>query len=233
MKASPPIASPPQILRLRRLLSGLTLTLVATLGACGSTPHALDLTGMCPPTQIRVEGDPLASVHVKLDRDIRPPGDRGRSSYPGESSLDESDLLEPTDVVILRVLARDLVRAGVAREASITEDGQRYTLGLTLIRGGALFDQGVESLTMVIPTSSIEATCRYRVRLRDDVGRIYLEKEFAAKRETSSSLVGGTGSNAAEALANAIREAIDRTLPEVHRAPDAFWEERGEPPPAR
>lgn len=209
--------------------------LVVALGAavlltgCASDPH--DLVALTPTPTYRASGEPLGPFQVKLETDRRPPREHGVRKYPGRSYLGGNALVEPTGVSLLRVLARDLVLAGVAPEAGLAARDQGYVLGVTVDHLGASYNDGVETLVPVLPTSAIEARCEVRLVVRDLVGRVYLDQVFAAERNAVAAMLTGIQSTAATTLGEALRALSDQVLPAVHASVPAYWKKLGRPPP--
>lgn len=205
------------------------LVAAAWLTGCASGPY--DLVELTPPPGYRASEKPLGLFHVRLETDRRPPQEHGVRKYPGRSYLGGNALVEPTGVSLLRVLARDLVLAGVAREAGLAARGQGFVLGVTVEHLGASYNDGVETLVPVLPTSVIRARCEVRLVLRDVVGRVYLDRIFAAERGAVAALVTGIQSTAATTLGETLRALSDQILPVVEQAVPSFWDRLGKRPP--
>jgi hypothetical protein len=193
------------------------------LAACSSAP--LELSSQIPPTQIRVPPPRLAAVHVKLRSDKRPIHEHGDRKYLGRSYLRASSLTEPTSVTLLRALVRDLVISGLCRAAGLVAEDQPYVLEVDIEHLAASFGEGLENLTLILPTSAIEGVCEIRLRFLDRDGRLFLDRTYRGTEEGAGSLVGGLEEAAATRLAAAIRQAIDRALPEIAPAVARFWEQ--------
>lgn len=198
--------------------------------ACASDPH--DLVELTPPTSFRAEGKALGPFQVKLDTDRRPPVEHGTRKFPGRSYLGYNDLIEPTAVSLLRIFARDLRASGVASTAGLAPRDDGYILEVQVDHLGASYNDGLETLVPVLPTSAIAAHVAVRLRLRDRVGRLYLDEAYAAERNTVAALLTGIQSTAAETLAETLRAVCDQALPDIHAAVPAFWKRLGRSPPA-
>lgn len=207
------------------------LAAAAWLAGCAYGPQ--DLVALTPPPTYRAAEEPLAPFHVSIETDRRPPREHGVRKYPGRSYLGGNALIEPTAVSLVRVLARDLVLSGVAGEAGLVAREQGYVLGVTVEHLGASYNDGVETLVPLLPTSAIKAHCEVRLVLRDVVGRVYLEQLFTVERTAVAAMVTGIESTAAKALGGALRALSDQVLPAVERAVPAFWKRLGKPRPGK
>lgn len=208
----------------RGLLLLLPALVLSVSPGCSTGPgEPIDLLRVVSPTSLKVKGRALPPIWVKLEGDKRPHRERGERKYLGTSHLRDSALVEPTDVVLLRSLARDLVLAGVAEGASIRDKEQPYALGVTINSCRARFGEGLANLLLILPTSGIEAVCSFQISLKDRDGRVFLERAFEGTSSGSAAPVSGLETAAARALAKAIRAAVDQALDPVHRAPAAFW----------
>ena len=190
----------------------VALLLFCGLGGCGHDTPLVDLTALSPETSYRFSGPPLPPIHVRLAADRRPLIQYGKRSYLGHSYLTQETLLEPLEVVVLRVLARDLATSGLGPSASIRGSGQPYTLSITLQEGTAHYSEGLENLTIILPTSSVVGVCEYRLVLKDQDGRRLVDEVFSAETETSASVAGGLQETAARTFLMALREANDQAL---------------------
>ena len=210
-----------------RLVALLPVALWLT--GCASGPYAL--VQLTPAPAYRAREKPLGPVHVKLETDRRPPQEHGVRKYPGRSYLGGNALAEPTGVSLLKVLARDLELTGVGREAGLMARDEGYVLGVTVEHLSASYNDGVETLVPVLPTSAIKARCEVRLVLRDLVGRVYMDRTFAAERRAVAAMVTGIQSTAASTLGAALRALSDEILPVVEQAVPAFWKKLGRRPP--
>jgi hypothetical protein len=184
----------------------------AALGGCSSP---LDLAALVPPPAHREEAPVLDLVLVRLTADQRPPIERGRRRFQGASTIGTDTLREPAEVALLRVVARDLVASGCAREASLTAAAPSHQLDIALQRLSASYTEGIETLPFLLPTSTIEAGIRAEVVLTDRSGRVFLRRTYAAEESRQAAALEGLSSAAAAALARSIRQALDAMLPEI------------------
>ena len=206
------------------------LCLLLLLGACahqGSRP--VDLVTLVELPARRPSGPSLGAILVRIHADTRPMEERGTSEYLGRSYVGDQDFSEPTDVGLLKVLARDLVAAGVASAAGLEDTGQPLTLDMEILHAGASFGSGLETL-ILLPTSEVQARCNLRLLLRDRAGRILLDAPFDSRLTSQASVIGGLRSSASRRLAEAIRETLDAALPVIATAPALFWERLGRAP---
>ena len=206
---------------IRSRVSGLAVCLI--LAACSSTP--LQISESIPPTEVRLPPPRLPAVQIKLGSDKRPIHEHGDRKYLGRSYLRASSLTEPTSVTLLRALVRDAVGSGLCREAGLAPEDQPYILAVDIEHLAASFGEGLENLTLILPTSAIEAVCEIRLRFLDRDGRLFLDGTYRGTAEGSGSLAGGLEEAAASRLGVAIRRAIDQALPEIHPAITRFWEQ--------
>jgi len=172
---------------------------------------------LIPATETRVEGEPLPRIRVKLGSDRRPLEERGERKYLGTSTFGDGSLLEPTHVVILKILARDLTLAGISRRASIRDQEQPLVLEVSLDRCAASFGEGLENLLIVLPTSRIRAVCKMGLLLKDLDGRTLLQEEIETEATGSASMLSGLESSAARVLAQAIGEAVEKAIVSLDR----------------
>lgn len=197
---------------------------------CASAPQ--DLVALTPATTFRATGQALGPFQVRLDTDRRPPQEHGTRKYPGRSYLGYNDLVEPTAVSLLRILARDLRASGVASIAGLERRDDGYVLEVHVVHLGASYNDGIETLVPVLPTSAIAARVAIRLRVRDRVGRLFLDATYTAERNTVAALLTGIQSTAAATLAESLRAVCDQALPEIHRSVPAFWKRIGRRAPA-
>lgn len=190
------------------------------LVACSSSRDLVESTA---PSRFRAGAEPIGSVLVRLKADMRPREERGVRQFVGTSYLGGNDLVEPTDVSLLRILARDIKRTGVAADASFQDDEQPYILDASILHLGASYSEGVESFTMVLPTSSIQAKCAVRLELRDRAGRVFLDEVFEREERRGGARLTGLERDAARALSAAIRGTVDDALPKLAAAVGAYW----------
>ena len=202
---------------------------IALLCGCTAQPH--DLVEMTPPTTFGASGDALGPVQVKMETDRRPPIEHGSRKYPGRSYLGYNDLVEPTAVSLLRILSRDLQESGVASVASLAPLDSGYVLFVQVDHLGASYNDGIETLVPVLPTSAIAAKVAIRIRLIDRVGRLFLEADYGASDSTVAAMLTGIQETAAVTLARTIRNVIDQALPDIHASVPAFWKRLGREPP--
>lgn len=202
--------------------------LILTLPGCASGPQ--DLVELTQRTSLRIAGEPLGRIEVRLGSDRRPPHEHGIRRPPGRSSLGGNSLFEPADVAFLRVLARDLQDAGVASEAGLQVREPDYVVVLHLEHLAASYNEGVETLVVpVLPTSVIHARCEAQITLRDPVGRRFFDRVFAADQNATGALIDGLESAAAEALADALRSWIDQAIPALYDSVGEFWKQYPKP----
>ena len=202
----------------------LLSTLVGMLGLFGCQgPAGVDLARRCPPTEFRAVGAPLPPIWVQLTSDRRPLAQSGREDILGRTYYAENTLLEPIEAALIRVLARDLAASGVTSSAGVRDAEQPLVVEVDLVDGAASYEQGPEALLLVLPVSGLEARCSLRLRLRDRLGRKFLDARYQARAEGSASWLGGPGEAAIALLAEVLRDVVDQTLPQIHQAPAAFW----------
>ncbi len=201
----------------------------AALLGCTSSPN--DVVSLTSPSTLRIPNRALPEVQVRVETDKRPIEEHGRRKYPGISYLGGNDVAEPTSVSLVRILARDLVQTGVARAAGLGERAGGYILGITIKHLGASYNDGIETLVPLLPTSAIDARCVVRVIMRDHVGRVYLDQEFGARRRSMAAALTGIQATAAATLGAAIRDTVDQIIPAVSEAVPAFWKRLGRDPP--
>ena len=144
--------------------------------------------------------------------------ERGRRRFQGRSTIGSAELREPTDVAFLRVLVRDLVASGFASAATLDQEDPDLILDVTLLRLYGSYTEGVETLPLVIPTSSVEARCQVLFQLRDGWGRTFLEKELNSEDRGVAAAVGGLSSAALNSLTRCIRDVMDELISELGRA---------------
>ena len=175
--------------------------------------------------QTEIAGAPpaLPAMLVRLKADARPPVERGTRKFLGTSYVGGNTFREPSDVSVLRILARDLVAAGISEQAGFQDAAQPLVLDVVIKHLGSSFVEGPQNLTMFLPTSPIHAHCELLLELRDRHGRLFLDEVFSAEVSRGGSLLTGLESDAADALAQAIRETLDKALPRVRSSVDAFW----------
>jgi hypothetical protein len=161
---------------------------------------------------------------VRLLSDSRPPEERGTRKFLGTSYVGGNTLIEPTDVSLIRILARDLVASGVSTGASWTDAGEPYTLDVAIKHLGAAFSEGPQTLTVVLPVSPVHARCAFGLRLRDRDGRLFLDEVFSSEVRRSGALLTGLEREAVKALSEAIRAAVDQALPRLRQSIDAYWQ---------
>lgn len=207
----------------------LALVLIALAGGCSAS--SFDLVSEVEETEASSDAPTLDPILVKLRSDRRPLEQHGHRKYLGMSYLPASRMAEPTSVALLRVLVRDLVASGVARAASLLEKEQRYVLEVDIVNLYGAFGEGLENLTIILPTSGIEGLCTMRLRLRDRDGRRFLDQVFEGRAEGAASLLVGLEESATRRLAEAIRKAVDAALPVLGSSVRDFWREQGRPQP--
>jgi hypothetical protein len=206
--------------KISRLIALLTVLVSAALTSC-SSPSNLFLE--VPPTSYRHEGDPLPPVLVEMGSDKRPSYQRGTRQYPGNSWLSSDDVIEPTDVTLLRTLARDLRESRLSPQANLSDRESPLRLRVDILELGAVSGDGVESLTLVLPTSGTAASISLRLRFEDNVGRLFLDSPFTDTQSRSGFPFLGADSRKVEALAAGIRSVIDLALPAMAAAYERFW----------
>lgn len=206
----------------RVLTAALLLAAVCSCATGGGGP--IDLMRQVPPTHLRFKAEPLEPMLVELETDTRPLEEHGNRKYLGVSHLRENALVEPTSVVLLRALARGLMRSGACRHASLKDAGQPYRLQVGLRRGTAAYEGGLEDLLFVLPTSGVEARVVMHLVLEDRSGRRMLDRVVRAGMTRRSAPASGLEQEAARALGAAIAKAVDRALPAIHAAPARYWE---------
>ncbi len=178
-----------------------------------------DLAASVPPPSGSVESPgPGRRVLVRLKGDQRPLEERGRRRFQGRSTIGSAELREPTDVAFLRVLVRDLVTIGFASAATLDQEDPDLILDVTLLRLYGSYTEGVETLPLVIPTSSVEARCQVLFQLRDGWGRTFLEKELNSEDRGVAAAVGGLSSAALNSLTRCIRGVLDELIAELGHA---------------
>lgn len=213
--------------RPRILLS--VVVCAALLSACSGPQALVELTA---DTDARSSHEPFTALGVKLRSDRRPPHEHGTRAYLGKSYLGGNSLEEPTSVSLLRILARDLVAAGIARKAEVGLEAPPYTLLVGINHLYAGFSEGIENLTLILPTSRIIAACDIQLVLQDEKGRTFLDRTYLGEASSNAAILSGLESSAARTLAVAIRQAIDQALPEIRQAEVDFWRryaDRGSP----
>lgn len=198
----------------------------ALLLACGSTPERLPVVS----TELRIVGEPLVQVHVRIASDMRPMDEHGTFKALGQHQLQHRRFAVPTLVEVADTVARDLVRSGVALEASLIVLDAPYLLELDILHLGTEISGGLESLFVLAPTCSLKATCELRWRLLDRHGRCFLNTTTTAMLGGSASPLGGLETEAARLLGRALRSACDEGLPRLLPAIDAWWQAEGFPP---
>jgi len=179
---------------------------------------------LAPETVARVDGDPLGAFQVTLEYDRRPPVEHGVRKYPGRSYLGGNDTLEPTAVVLLRLLAQGLVQSGVATHAGLLHQDGAYVLEVTVDHLGVSYNDGLETLAVpILPTSAVHAVCDVKLVLRDSLGRIFLDQSFRSEKRAMAALITGLRGKAASELADAMSAVCDQAMPALHRSVEEFW----------
>ena len=192
-----------------------------------------DLLAETPRPAFTHDGEALGVILVELGSDKRPPLEHGASLYPGESWLTSDALLEPTDVALLRILARDLKNTGLASKASLRQTNPDYRVRVGILNLGAATDEGFSSIALVLPTTSVTARVRIHVALIDQSGRRFLSKEYSAESNAHTVPLAGSESLSVDLLAETFRAVLDQVLPELAPSVAAFWKEIENLKPAR
>ncbi len=204
----------------------LSLVFIALFWSCASVPQRLPVAA----TEIRVPGEPLALVHVRISADMRPIAEHGTFKALGRHQLQHRQFDVPTLVEVASAVALDLVRAGVALETTLSAVDAPYLLELDILHLGTEISGGLESLLFVAPTCSLVATCELRWRFLDRHGRCFLDSTTLARLDGHAAPLGGLEGEAAWLLGRALRASCDEGLPRILPAVDAWWRAEGLPP---
>ncbi len=194
---------------------------VVVLSACSGPIDLLEETHL---TRVRTEGAPLENIQLHLKADMRPHEERGVRKYVGVSYVGGNAFTEPTAVSLLRIFARDLVRAGVAERVSFSEEEPPFRIDLVIEHLAGSFSEGFQTLPIILPTSAIHGVCQLRIEFKDRDGRVFLAQSFFGEKRQVGALLTGLEDGAAGALADAIRATLDQILPALKPAVRAFWD---------
>jgi hypothetical protein len=204
---------------------GQWIAIVLSLMGLAGCSSPQNLLMEVPRTTYRHEGEKLPPIRVELRSDKRPSHQRGLRQYPGNSWLTSDDVLEPTDVTLLRALVRDLRDSGLSPGANLARDTSPLILQVDILELGAMTSEGVESLAVVLPTAGIEAPVAIRLSFGDDKGRLFLSRDFSESSTSSSLPFLGTQGARISALASGIRAVLDRALPALAASYREYWQD--------
>lgn len=210
-------------------LPQIALALGAGLLASCSGPA--NLLSRIPETDWRHPGEPLPPILVELGSDKRPQAQRGLRKSLGDSWLSSDALTEPTDVTLLRSIARDLRTSGLSPGAALRFPSPPLRLRIDILELGVLTSDGVESLAVVLPTTDAELRMQIRAVFTDAAGRCFLDEVFRYSESRTTLPIAGSQGVALGLLARGYRDLIDRMLPRLSGGHGDFWLPFGGPPP--
>lgn len=191
----------------------------ALLGACSSP---IDLVARATdPGSERDEALPrpdLGRLRLVLVTDRRSLTERGSRRPGGRSYLGTSRLSEPLEVAVLKVIGQHCLQRGWATEIVFQDDPRATRCEVRVATLHASWTEGLENLTVVLPTSRVLAEADLSIRITDPVGRTLATARATGEESGFASALGDPEEEAVEALARLIQRLTLQMLDESREA---------------
>jgi hypothetical protein len=157
---------------------------------------------------------------------MRPGWELGFHNYLKESYYSDELFRLPVPTTLKRLLLKELSNQGTF-SASQDSEHSDYVLDLKLQHFFVRTERGIVGLIPFLPLAKVEAVIDFEVKLKDQDGRVFLDKRYASTDPERSEEIEAIPGSGTDQLLGILTAFMSELVSDLNESIPKFWAELG------